>query len=85
MPYKDPERKKAHDAEYRATHRAERAAQNRESYRRERAQPDEPRRPGEPTLRERIDFVLGAGDELTPGEIARYCETLPESILPKPR
>ncbi len=37
--------------------------------------------------RRALDHILKRRDEIwvtTPGEIARYCETLPESVLPKP-
>ena len=38
-------------------------------------------------FRRAMDHILKRRDELwitTPGEIARYCATLPTSILPKP-
>ena len=38
-------------------------------------------------FRRAMDHILRRRDELwitTPGEIARYCATLPASILPKP-
>ena len=37
--------------------------------------------------RRALGHILKRRDEIwitTPGEIARYCETLPESVLPKP-